>query len=166
MSQLYGYSFLADNGASLDWTRYRSSEWFLDIYDQYNWTDRRDWGLSTWPNTQWSMGTPQLAPYRNDIAWDTLDVIITGASVPWKISGVTRDRTAAPLGGCTVKCFRVTPAAQADTLAATTVSDGNGVYTVYPRDFDTTGTNLYYLVAYLAGSPDVSGTTANNIVGA
>lgn len=46
-----------------------------------------------------------------------------------------------------------------DTIRGTTVSDANGNYLV-DGQIDTT----YYLVAYKAGAPDVSGTTVNTIV--
>lgn len=71
------------------------------------------------------------------------------------VSGVTRDSHGAPLGSCTVNLFIT----GTDILTGTTTSDGSGNYTVYP-----TAAGPYYLVAYKAGSPDVAGTSTNDIV--
>lgn len=81
------------------------------------------------------------------------------------ISGVTRDSTGAPLGYCTVRLFFTAndsvSGRSADVEAAQTTSDANGnfSFTVQP------GVS-YYIVAYLAGSPDVAGATLNTLVGA
>lgn len=71
------------------------------------------------------------------------------------ITGVTKDSTGAALGLVTVDLFDTA----SDTIRATTTSDANGNYLV-DGQIDTT----YYLVAYLAGSPDVAGTTVNTLV--
>jgi hypothetical protein len=41
----------------------------------------------------------------------------------------------------------------------TMVSDGAGVFT-----FDNPGSGPFYIVAYLAGSPDVAGTSLNTLI--
>jgi hypothetical protein len=71
------------------------------------------------------------------------------------VSGVTRDNTGAPLGGCTVKLYD-TPT---DTVLAQTVSDGSGNYA-----FNLSLYGPFYCVAYLPGSPDVAGTTIDTLV--
>src|SRR3954454_12263498 len=76
----------------------------------------------------------------------------------YAISGVTRDSTGAALGSCTVKLYRTAT----DVLVDTTVSDVSGNYS-FPN---VTPGDTYYVVAYLAGSPDVEGTTNNTLVGA
>jgi hypothetical protein len=72
------------------------------------------------------------------------------------ISGTTFDINAAALGLCTVDLFRTV-----DNLKiATTVSSATGLFYFYV----VTGVQ-YYFVAYLAGSPDVAGSTINTISG-
>ena len=48
-----------------------------------------------------------------------------------------------------------------DAFIATTVSDGSGNFTLLPPV-----SGPYYLVAYLAGAPDVAGTTVNTLTAA
>jgi hypothetical protein len=69
-----------------------------------------------------------------------------------RIVGVSRDATGLALAGCTVHVFRTAD----DVLVASAVSDGSGNWTVYPNQ-----RGPYYFVEYLAGSPDVFGTTPN-----
>lgn len=72
------------------------------------------------------------------------------------ITGVTKDSGGVALGGCTVKLFnRATDAKEQET-----VSDGSGNYA-----FVVDKTQLYYVLAYKAGAPDVAGTTVNTVVG-
>jgi hypothetical protein len=77
-------------------------------------------------------------------------------SIPgaFRLTGTTRDSSGAPLGNCKVSLFT-----KGDVEIAETRSDGAGAFTF------TTNQNsgTYYLVAYLAGSPDVAGTTANTL---
>jgi hypothetical protein len=73
------------------------------------------------------------------------------------ISGVTKDGTGAILPGCSVDLLRTVD----DLLMERTTSDGSGNYS-----FVTVGVGeQYYVVAYLAGSPDVAGTTRNDLIG-
>ncbi len=74
-----------------------------------------------------------------------------------QIVGVSRDNTGAALASCVVKLFRTSN----DALAAQTTSDGSGNFT-----FNNPATGPFYIVCYKAGSPDVSGTGLNTIVGA
>jgi Concanavalin A-like lectin/glucanases superfamily len=73
------------------------------------------------------------------------------------LTGQTKNSSGAALGGCTVRLFRTSD----NLLIATTTSDGSGNYSFTVGD----GTTAYYAVAYLAGSPDVAGTTVNTLVG-
>lgn len=77
--------------------------------------------------------------------------------VDLRIFGVTKDSTGAALGSCTVDLFTTTD----NVLVATTVSDASGNYEFRGRSTSFT----HYVVAYKAGSPDVSGTTVNTLVG-
>ena len=74
----------------------------------------------------------------------------------YNISGVTRDSVGSPLGLCTVEVFETV----SGLLRGSTVSDANGNYSL-----DVTGGLTFFLVAYKPGSPDVSGTTVNTLVG-
>jgi hypothetical protein len=79
------------------------------------------------------------------------------ASHQYVLAGVTKNSAGATLGGCTVRLFRTSD----NLLMASTTSDGSGNYSFNVGD----GTTAYYAVAYLAGSPDVAGTTVNTLVG-
>jgi len=70
---------------------------------------------------------------------------------------VTRDAACTPLPFCTVHLFRTSD----DVEVAQQVSDaaGNFDFTLFDD-----GTVQYYIVAYLAGAPDVAGTTLNTLV--
>lgn len=72
------------------------------------------------------------------------------------ISGVTRDASNVPLGGVTVELFTT----GTDQKVLATVSDANGNYT-----FSVTGQQTFWAVAYMPGSPDIFGTTANTLTG-
>lgn len=72
------------------------------------------------------------------------------------IVGVTKDSTGAALGNCTVNLFSTAT----NTLAQTTISDASGNYS-----FVVDKTQLWYIVSYKAGAPDVAGTTVNTLAG-
>lgn len=74
----------------------------------------------------------------------------------YKISGVTKDSTGTPLAGCTVDVFRTAT----DEITGTALSNDNGEYQV-----EAPTQNAHYAVAYKAGSPDVAGTTRNDVTG-
>lgn len=75
----------------------------------------------------------------------------------WRINGVAKDSTGAPLSGATLSLYRTLD----DGLVERVLSDANGLYS-----FSTIGlAQNYYIVAYKAGSPDVAGTTVNTLVG-
>lgn len=74
-----------------------------------------------------------------------------------RISGTTKDSTGAALGNCIVQLFRTVD----DAIHCETTSDANGNYVIYPFV-----SGPFYIVAYKAGSPDVTGATRNNLEGA
>lgn len=74
----------------------------------------------------------------------------------YTISGVTKDSNGAALGNCTVKLFNKAT----DGVSQTAVSDASGNYS-----FIVDKTMQWYIVAYLAGGPDVAGTTVNTLAG-
>lgn len=73
------------------------------------------------------------------------------------IAGTTKDSGGAALPSCEVHLFRTATDVEVDQL--TSDASGNFVFpNVTPQDF-------HYIVAYLAGSPDVAGTTKNTLTG-
>lgn len=74
-----------------------------------------------------------------------------------RIFGVTKDSTGAVLASCTVKLFET----MTDLYVESMVSGADGAYEFRSASL----TKAYYVVAYLAGSPDVAGTTVNSLVG-
>lgn len=74
-----------------------------------------------------------------------------------RVFGVTRNSAGAVLPACSVDLFQTMD----DKLVDRAVSDANGNY-----EFRTAAVDLqYYVLAYKAGSPDVSGTTVNTLIG-
>ena len=73
------------------------------------------------------------------------------------ISGVTRDALGTPIAGCTVSLFR---GDAFNTFIQTLISDGSGAYTFSLGD----NSGIFWLRAYLAGAPDLAGTTVNTLV--
>ena len=71
-----------------------------------------------------------------------------------RLIGVTRDSSGAPLGFCTVHAFTTAD----DVKRGETVSDASGNF-----EIRTPVNAAHYLVAYLAGSPDVAGTSPNTV---
>jgi hypothetical protein len=80
----------------------------------------------------------------------------SGTSTRAKISGTTRDSSSNPLGNCTIQVL----SADGTIKAYSTTSDGSGAYEALIED----PTLSYKVDAYLAGSPDVAGTTINTLV--
>jgi len=74
------------------------------------------------------------------------------------ISGVTRDSTGAAIANCTVNLFLTS----GNVFVSSTTSDANGnfLFTV------SSSAPQYFLVGYLAGSPDTEGTTVNTLTAA
>lgn len=71
------------------------------------------------------------------------------------ITGVTRDSSGTPLAGATVQLFR----SWDDVYIGETISDGSGNFSVR-----ASGSGTFYIVAYLAGAPDLAGTTVNTLI--
>ena len=73
------------------------------------------------------------------------------------LSGVTRNASGAALGSCVVQLFTTSD----DKLVKEITSDPTtGAYSI-----DILVTGPFYIVAYKAGAPDVSGTTVNTLLG-
>ena len=72
------------------------------------------------------------------------------------ISGTALDSGGSPLPAATVKLFRTGD----DSFVKQTVADGSGLFSFTLSD----NAGTFYVVAYLAGSPDVMGTTVNTLV--
>lgn len=80
-----------------------------------------------------------------------------GSAARKKLTGTTRDAAGAPLGAVAVQALQSAGTAAAD---GTTTSDAQGYYEVPVAN--PTGT--YKVDMYKAGSPDVAGTSVNNLV--
>lgn len=83
----------------------------------------------------------------------------------YRITGVTKNSANAVLPGCTVEIYETVPNSSEPRgqLRGTTVSDANGYYSL---EVTSNASGLTFKVdAYLAGSPDVAGTTVNTLVG-
>ena len=78
------------------------------------------------------------------------------APAPIFVVGVTKNSLGVPLAGVTVDLFH----SDSDVKVATVISDGSGNFS-----FSVGIGEAYYAVAYLAGSPDMAGTTRNNLAG-
>jgi hypothetical protein len=76
------------------------------------------------------------------------------------ISGVTRTSAGVALGGCTVRVFET----GSGVLRAVVTSDAAGNYSAEVTGSAASGLT-FFVVAYLAGSPDVAGTTVNTLAG-
>lgn len=74
------------------------------------------------------------------------------------LGGVTMDSTGAILAGCSVALYRAADHAFLELVT----SDASGVYVVSSGG----PAQYYYVRAYLAGSPDVAGTSLNTLVAA
>jgi hypothetical protein len=74
----------------------------------------------------------------------------------YRISGVTKDSTGAALGNCGVDIFET----GSRRFVGSTISDASGNYSL-----DVTVEVPCFGVFYLAGAPDVAGTTVNTLVG-
>jgi len=112
---------------------------------------------SAWPlSSLW--GISQSMAMMSAVWWDEgIPFPWTGAANWKRITGITKDANDAPLAGCTVHLFRTAD----DVLLLVTVSGADGTYEIGVVDENT----QCYLVAYKAGSPDVAGTTRNNVQG-
>lgn len=72
------------------------------------------------------------------------------------ISGVTRDSAGNPLAGCTVEVFETV----SGLFRGYTISDASGNYAI---EIAGDRSITFLANAYLAGSPDVAGTTVNTL---
>lgn len=83
--------------------------------------------------------------------------IATGLYSPGvTLSGVTRDANGNPLGGCTVWLFKTSD----KNFVAETTSDANGNYS-----FEVVSGVKYFIRAHKDGTPNVFGTTDDNLSG-
>lgn len=74
------------------------------------------------------------------------------------LTGVSRDKDGAALGNCRVMLFRSVGMVGPDFVAETT-SDGSGNWSIPINE-----SGPFFLVEYLAGSPDRAGTSVNTLV--
>ena len=72
-------------------------------------------------------------------------------------NGFSRDASGGVIAGVTVKCMLTST----DTKQSEAVSDANGLFVV-----STAEAGGHYLIFYKTGTPDISGTTVNTLLGA
>lgn len=89
-------------------------------------------------------------------SFDVAAVASPASLYTYTITGVTRDASGNPLGNCAVVLLRTAD----NSVAAQMVSDASGNYS-----FAASPALQHKADAYLAGSPDVFGTTLNTLVG-
>jgi len=107
-----------------------------------------------WPRSHMCAG-PLLNPDPQAQAWE-INVLATGSRHRMVFTGVTLNAAGTPLGGCTVQLFNTATGQLVDTQ----VSDSKGNYKV------TDPNNVAcFMVAYLPGSPDVTGATIDELTG-
>lgn len=107
------------------------------------------------------ISTPCGAVYPMDVGNHLMNIFM-GSTIQWRITGVTKDGSGNPLGGCRVVALemgKIYSSEQAPAIIAETTSDGSGNYSVnVPLNV------CYQLVAYKPDAPDVAGLTVNTIV--
>lgn len=124
------------------------------------WTD----GL-LWPTSR-GVGGSLAAGISDDAAscgvWGVELADDGGVRSGVKYIGVTKDSTGTALAGATVSAYLTVPAdmrTPAAPVAASVVSDAGGYFEAV-SPFPSTD---HYIVAYKPGSPDVAGTSKNNL---
>lgn len=81
---------------------------------------------------------------------------LTGQHSPKKVAGITKDSSGAALGSVTVLLFNTATSLYVDTV----VSDSTGAY-----ELSDPNNVSCFVVGYLSGTPDTTGTTKNNLAG-
>ena len=164
MSYLFGLSAnftqigILDEDRSYLW-RPEFAYWYRGVHLQS--LENQYHGL--WPASHISSGDPTspLAYLGQDSCqsglWGQLEYGTSSAGGPSVfLRGQTLDANGNPLTGVTVQGFLTSN----DLFVGQTVSDANANYALGSPYL---GVN-HYLVAYLPGSPDRSGTTVNNLI--
>jgi hypothetical protein len=108
-----------------------------------------------WPRSNFapSSGNPIISPAPQLWEWNLPP---TGSHVLKVVSGLIYDENNNPVSGATVKLFNTSTGVLVDTQ--TTASDGSY------RCGDPNAVACF-LVVYKAGSPDISGTSLNTVLG-
>lgn len=88
--------------------------------------------------------------------WCEEPEFMAGTNSRFAIYGGTVDQYGSPLGGVTVKLFRTSDDCKLDQV----VSGPTGCYLVSTPYYP----DYHYIVEYKAGSPDVFGTSPNNLI--
>lgn len=110
-----------------------------------------------WPSPRLGLGGDGYA--GRDFAafngrWEAERWEAIGGAQAKKFVGTSRDSSSVALGNCVVRAF----VTATNVLAGSTVSDAAGYF-----ELCVWSSLAHYIVAYLAGSPDVAGTTVNTL---
>lgn len=139
------------------------------MHKSHKWDGRADQvQIVPWqPGVLWSSsgfcgnaGGGTFGLFADDLAgphskWDE-DLRYTGGQTAKKLIGTTRDSAGAALGNCVVEGF----VTSTDVSIGKVTSDTAGYYELP----SSAGAVNHYIVAYKSGSPDVAGTSKNNLV--
>lgn len=93
----------------------------------------------------------------DDPVWVMPPPLPSGANGRLGFNGFSRDASGGVIAGVTVKCMLTST----DTKQSEAVSDVNGLFVV-----STAEAGGHYLIFYKTGTPDISGTTVNTLLGA
>jgi len=98
----------------------------------------------------------------SDFQMHTVLEYFTESTQTFLISGITKDKNGAALGGCTVVAMQVDDSGTpVNTIIARTVSDGSGNFTISVHQSGSF--QRYQLVAFQNSSPDVGGISDNSL---
>lgn len=111
------------------------------------------WPRSSFTGQDYATIAPIWDSCRQHWEWNWF---LTGGHVAKKISGVTLNSAGAPLGNAVVQLFNTATGLLVDTQT----SDSSGNYVCSDPN-----AVACFVVAYEGGSPDVAGTTNNNLIG-
>lgn len=120
-----------------------------------------------WPRSDFTGNTTGVASEILGATWRDKTELIQpcggGSSSRMAIFGTCRDVYGTPVVGAVVKLFKTlnTPTPGKDVLLDEVVSDGNGNYTVTTPYYPDT----HYIVEYKTGSPDIFGSSRNDLIG-
>lgn len=127
-----------------------------ELFESY--TRQPEWMMPLSP-TSGFVGDPAVDTGVMKASWGRapLSMRPRGTNSRYGVAGTTRDRYGSVLPGVTVKLFHTADDMKLDQG----VSDANGQYLLMTPYYPDT----HYLVFYLAGVPDVFGTSMNTLIG-
>lgn len=111
-----------------------------------------------WPSSRLIQANVNESPVFIGASWGNRLAFRRGVASWKRITGITKDSAGSPLAAATVRLFQTSD----NAFLMQTTSAPDGTYEVGVKD----STTQCYLVAYKAGSPDITGATVNILTGA